>query len=272
MRHSIAIIGIGRWGKNLLREFNAVAHVAYAFGKKDSQLAKVLKDPEIQAVIIATPIKTHYTIARQALLAGKHVFVEKPMTDNLTQARVLVTLARKQKRALFVGHIFLYHPVFEKIEKINVRDPIMLINFEWQKFGSFHEDIKLNLLVHEVAILLKLWGKSNKSKLFYQQGIISSADILSAQFVFSKNRKANVYINRTSSIKRKAITLITKNKNVYLWENDILLKLDKGVFKQIFKPKRTALALECRAFLQTIKNKPDGSFGAQVVEVLSKLK
>src|SRR3989338_3006877 len=180
MKYSIAIIGMGRWGKNLLREFNAITNVAYAFGKKDSQLPQVLNDQNVKAVVIATPIKTHYAIARRALLAGKHVFLEKPMTDNIAQAQALVQLAQKQKRALFVGHTFLYHPVFEKVEHINKKDPIVSAHFEWQKFGSFHEDITWNLLVHEVALLMKLWGKPVQSKLLYTKSVVSMGDILSA--------------------------------------------------------------------------------------------
>ncbi|MEK9175207.1 MAG: Gfo/Idh/MocA family oxidoreductase [Patescibacteria group bacterium] len=274
MKYSIAIIGIGRQGKNLLREFKTVAHVAYAFGKKDLKLSRALKDHYVEAVVVATPIKTHFSIARRALLAGKHVFLEKPMTDNVSQARALVKLAQKQKRSLFIGHTFLYHPIFEKIKEINKRDPIISTHFEWHKLGSFHEDIKWNLLVHDVALLLTLWSKPIHLKLLYKKTVIGSGDILSAEFFFSKNRKATVNINRASSIKRKAMTFITKKQNIYLWENDILLKLDKknNLFKEIFESKNAALGIECGAFLRTIKEKSDGSFGARVIEVWSKLK
>jgi UDP-2-acetamido-3-amino-2,3-dideoxy-glucuronate N-acetyltransferase len=106
----IALIGAGRWGKNLLREFDklsVVASVCHLKNPKTTQWLKnsfphirhtnsykdILRDPTVEAVVIATPVKTHYRIAREALLAGKHVFVEKPLAQTAAEAKELSDLA-----------------------------------------------------------------------------------------------------------------------------------------------------------------------------------
>ena len=119
---NIGIIGLGRWGRNLLRIFDELVNVKLCVhnGNPDTQdwiknnypdqsisldYFDILNDDSIDAIVIATPINSHYQIAKDALNAGKHVFVEKPITMNSEQAKILVDLAGK--RILFVGHIFL---------------------------------------------------------------------------------------------------------------------------------------------------------------------
>ncbi len=288
---TIAIIGIGKWGKNLLREFNTIADIKYAQStgnienvqwlkqhyphiQHTSSLSIILKDPSIKAVVIATPIKTHYKIAIQALKAYKHVFIEKPLTDRVRDAQALVKLAQKNRSTLFVGHLFLYHPIFQKIQKIHKNDPIVSIHSEWHKQGSFQEDVVWNLLVHDVALLIALWGDPRSARLYYRKGIISAADIVATEFTFSKNKKAHVFINRVSNIKRKAITLVTAKNNIYLWENDTLLRLNPTtkIFQPIMQSKKTTLALECRAFLKTVRQRSVDTIGLDVVRALSTLK
>jgi UDP-2-acetamido-3-amino-2,3-dideoxy-glucuronate N-acetyltransferase len=75
-------------------------------------------DPDIEAVVIATPARTHYALAREALEAGKHVLVEKPLAMDSRQAEALIALADERRRVLMVGHIFEYHPAVRKIKSL----------------------------------------------------------------------------------------------------------------------------------------------------------
>jgi predicted dehydrogenase len=131
----MGVIGIGRWGPNLLRNFyshrtSTVAMVAECDGRRRAQIAELYPDvsvvddadlvmdaAEIDAVAIATPTRTHYPLVRQALLAGKHVLVEKPLTDDLATAIELEKLAEERGRVLLVGHVFIYNLGVEAVKR-----------------------------------------------------------------------------------------------------------------------------------------------------------
>jgi predicted dehydrogenase len=131
----MGVIGIGRWGPNLLRNFHShrtstVAMVAECDGRRRAQIAELYPDvsvvddadlvmdaAEIDAVAIATPTRTHYPLVRQALLAGKHVLVEKPLTDDLATAIELEKLAEERGRVLLVGHVFIYNLGVEAVKR-----------------------------------------------------------------------------------------------------------------------------------------------------------
>jgi len=127
MRTKVALVGVGRWGKNLLRVFAERCQVTVCCNKDDPAVhewlkeeypstrgtfdyGEILGDASIGAVIIATPIDTHAMLTRQALEAGKHVFVEKPLATSVEDTRFLVECATKKGLILFVGYLFLYHP------------------------------------------------------------------------------------------------------------------------------------------------------------------
>ena len=128
--NAVGIIGAGYWGKNLVRTFNSLHSVdlkyiaetsneilaninaAYPRIRTTNRYQDILEDRDIAAVVICTPAVHHYEIARESLLAGKHVFVEKPITLKETHARELVSLADKKKRKLMVGHLLLYRQYY----------------------------------------------------------------------------------------------------------------------------------------------------------------
>lgn len=306
-KKSLAIVGIGRWGKNLLREFNKIVRVEFCYHKGSYETKKwlaanyphvktagsykeLLANPGIDAVVIATPIKTHYKLARQALMADKHVFVEKPMTAKMKQGQELVRLATKKKRVLFVGHIFLYHPVLTKIKSLLRKERLQHASFVWNKFGTFNEELVFNLVSHDIATALDLFGSSSTSlasarlvldkpitiKTLENSGLVTDSDIIHIRLNFPNQRYCTICINRVSNLKNKTVTLST-NKNIYLWEDDKLFKLNKkgDVFKFIYKGAKTPLALECAEFIKCLKQnkKPltSGEFGLEVVRLLSKI-
>jgi predicted dehydrogenase len=114
---------------------------------------------DIDAVLIATPISTHYQLARQALLSGKHVFVEKPLADNSAKARELARLAQAVNRKLMTGHTFVYSPPVIKIRELidsGELGELLYLSFSRVNLGLYQKDVDViwDLAVHDVSILL----------------------------------------------------------------------------------------------------------------------
>ena len=133
---NISIIGCGYWGPNLVRNFNQIENCNikiicdlndeklqkmkknYSFVKTTKDYREIFDDKEIHAIAIATHPSTHFKIAKEALIAGKHVFVEKPLCLNSSNAKELVELAEKQKLVLMVGHTFEYNSAVNKLKEL----------------------------------------------------------------------------------------------------------------------------------------------------------
>src|SRR5690554_3141722 len=176
----VAVIGVGHWGKNIartLKELNALGGLAENSPEIRRRLAGdypgvplyddylPLLATEIPAVAIATPGPLDYEIARAALLAGKDVFVEKPMTLSVAEAEELVRLAEEKKRILMVGHLLLYQPAITWIKEYLVAGnlgEIHLIHQERLALGRACavENVLWSLGVHDVASLLYLTGQT----------------------------------------------------------------------------------------------------------------
>lgn len=132
---TVAQIGCGYWGPNLLRALHGLPGVAVKWlcDLKPGRLAwaksrfprlhvtaraeELLEDGEVDAVVLATEVITHYGLARAVLNAGKHAFVEKPLAKSLSQAKELASLAAKKRLVLEVGHVYLYHPAVQALNK-----------------------------------------------------------------------------------------------------------------------------------------------------------
>src|SRR5579864_1000513 len=132
----IAVIGCGQWGPNHIRNFHVQpgAKVICAVDADPARLdrvrslfpgvecyqefAKTLTDDRVNAIVVATPLSTHYPLVRDALNAGKHVLCEKPLTETTSQARELVDLAKKQNLILMTGHVFLFNPGIIKVKEL----------------------------------------------------------------------------------------------------------------------------------------------------------
>lgn len=132
---NVAIIGMGYWGPNLLRNFQKIpaANVSWicdsdekklaslhqdANIKKSKSVTDILSDKNVDLVVIATPLSSHYKLAKASLLSGKHVLIEKPMTSSSVQARELIKISGKQKKQIFVGHTFIYSEPIRFLKKM----------------------------------------------------------------------------------------------------------------------------------------------------------
>jgi len=172
----VAVIGCGYWGQNLVRNFweldevelstvcdaNASSlkriHRRFPTIQGVGDFQAVLSNPDIDAVVLATPVSTHYDFARQALLAGKHVLVEKPMTTRASEAIALIELAEKQGKTLMVDHTFLYTSAVRRIKDLIDKDEIGdLLYFDSVRInlGLVQSDINVlwDLAPHDFAIM-----------------------------------------------------------------------------------------------------------------------
>jgi predicted dehydrogenase len=151
----LGLIGFGYWGPNLLRNFAKISDcsvvavvdldpaklktvkVHYPFLEATTSASGLLEDPRIDALVIATPISTHYELAKEALLRGKHVLIEKPMTVTVAQANELLRIAELNQKVLMVDHTFIYTGAIQKIKRI-------IDSGELGKF-YFYDSVRVNL-------------------------------------------------------------------------------------------------------------------------------
>lgn len=179
----VALIGYGYWGPNLLRVImeNRLAQMVYCCDLDEKRLGKaqarysgiktttkiktVLADIEIRAVLIATPISTHFPLASKFLAAGKSVFIEKPLAGSVKEAEKLVQLAKKHRQTLMVGHTFVYSPPVLKIKEIVSKGKlgkIYFISSTRVNLGIHQKDVSViwDLAPHDFSILFFLLGET----------------------------------------------------------------------------------------------------------------
>jgi predicted dehydrogenase len=180
------VIGCGYWGPNHIRNLTANpgslalyacdldaerrGHIAalYPNTRTVPDHRELLDDPEVQAVVIATPVSTHARIAREAIEAGKHVLVEKPIAASVAQAQDLTDLAAARNVTLMVGHTFLYSPAVRMIRKTIAGGDLgnlLYLNMQRLNLGLLQPDINViwDLAPHDISILLYLLGVSPES-------------------------------------------------------------------------------------------------------------
>src|SRR5437763_370171 len=175
------VIGWGYWGPKIARNLDTLPNgmVTMVADMDEHRLASLsINQPwmqttthvegvlrsDVDGVIVATPVKTHYRLAKEALLYGKHVLVEKPLTASVAEAEELVALAKEQQRVLMVGHTFEYNPAVNQLRKLvqsGDLGKIYCIEAERVNLGLFRSDINViwDLAPHDVSILLYLLGK-----------------------------------------------------------------------------------------------------------------
>ena len=285
---NVGIIGAGSWGKNLIREYSKLSNVIicctkgnkknidwiksnYPKIKHTTNIDEVINNENIDAIVIATPINTHFKLALRSLKANKHVFVEKTLAENFMNAKKILREAKIQKKMLFVGHIFWYHEVLKKLKEITKNDPVKTIILDWRRLGNFNEKISLDLLSHFISILIELVGNPKKM-MIEPLGVITPCDIISAKGKLKNGTKFFININRISNVKQRIITIKT-TKNLYLWHNDLLFKHNEvtNEFQELYVPQKTALEIECREFINCIMSKRKNYSNAQMATDIMKV-
>lgn len=290
----VAVIGVGHWGKNLLRVFNNQAQVVYVFHKDKHETTQmlnkeypnivvagsydeILRDKSLQAVVIATPTETHHDIAIKALKANKHIFLEKPGGNNYLELKEISAEAGKRNLKVALGYEFVHHPAARKLMALVNPNEITNLDFSWIKFGTFNDNPIPHLVSHAISIAKGLgihkFEVVNKSTC----GAVSECDIVTCKLRSESGYDFQIYINRAvPEIKSRVLVVSTKDK-YFIWQNDSLFEIDHQ--SQNLAPikllESTALDAEVENFLSAIqKNKKpltDDSFGLEVWKIIEKI-
>ncbi len=310
---SIAVVGAGRWGKNLLRNFDAApegilaticartektcaaAGRQYPKARTTTDFATVVGDPTIQAVVIATDAPQHFAMARAALAAGKHTFVEKPMTLASRDAAELVDLAASKDLKLMVGHILEYHPAVTAMKNLldagHFGRPLYLY-CQRLNLGVVRsaENAWWGLAPHDISVACRLFDANPVSVTATGQAYLQDdvEDVVFAAVTFDDGQMAHIHVSWLDPTKTRRITLVGDRRMAVFDDMDVegrLRILDKRAEAapgrvdlhtgpSAIHPLDNAepLADECRHFLASIANDTtplsDGLDGLRVVRVL----
>ncbi len=290
---NVAIIGIGTWGKNLLSAFVRqgveVSHCFHKGSKENvlwlsekypqiisvSKYEEILNNTSIDIITIATPISTHFELTEKAIKANKHIFLEKPGTETSDEIEKLYSEANDRKLIMAIGFVFAYHPACQYIKVILTKEKIKNIDFKWEKWGTFNEDIVLNLLTHELSILKILGLEINLGTLKYKYGDAEKKDILNVHAQSTNQVPITIHIDRLNKNKRKSVTVVT-DQSTYIWENNELYMIEKGgTRKPITISSQPALDIEVADFLKDIHDQrqslTDGKFARDILSITDSL-
>ena len=308
------VIGWGYWGPKIARNLDSLprATVAMVADTDAHRLAKlVVNQPWIQtttlleeifrsdvdAIIIATPVSTHFQLAREALLHGKHVLVEKPLTASVTEAEELVALAQEQQRVLMVGHTFEYNPAVNELRKLIQNGDlgkIYSIELERLNLGLFRNDINViwDLAPHDLSILLYLLNqKPTQIKVQAHAHVQRNIhDVAHLDLEFDDGMNAHIHVSWLHPSKVRRVTVIGDSRMaVYDDVNtaEMLKIYNKGAdvhadpvvsyrYGAITIPHidwMEPLHLECEDFANAIRTdtqpRANGGVGLEVVRILA---
>ena len=255
----IGVIGLGRWGPNLLRNFqdNPATVVTIAADGSEarrgligprypgvclSSTAEAVISSDVDAVAIATPTSTHYQLVKKALLAGKHVMVEKPITDNLTQARELADLADERGLVLLVGHVFLYNPGVETVKRYLDEELLgrpYYVSMVRTNLGPIRADVDVawDLAAHDISIA-NYWLGTVPEAVSATGGAWINGDVVDAVFMtlrYPRNVLVNIQASWLNPRKVRAITVVAEHKMLTLDDtnpDEPIRVYDKGVLEE----------------------------------------
>ena len=321
---NIGIIGCGHWGPNFIRNFSEIegTYVKYVCDLHKHRLShiktlfpglstthdylKILKDKDIEAVVIATPSFTHYKLAKKALSYNKHILVEKPIALNIKEAKELTDMAKDKKRVLLVGHTFMYNPAINKIREIIKKGKLGKIYYLHSKrtnLGPLRQDVSAmwDLAPHDISIFSYLLDAKPIEVIAKGQDYLqkSKEDVAFITLTYPKRIIANIHVSWLDPRKVRETTIVGTRKMLLfddLHQKEPIKIYDKRVMKKKYKydydtfrefqmiikdgekleaPKikpEEPLKIECRHFLRCIHSGlsplTGGENGCEVVKVL----
>ncbi|ACI18519.1 Gfo/Idh/MocA family protein [Dictyoglomus thermophilum] len=313
MDRFIGLIGLGYWGKNILRNLYelGVLHTACDFSHEvveerrrsfpevsyTTDFNDLLSNSEIKAIAIATPAVTHYELAKKALLAGKDVFVEKPMTTSVKEGEELVKIAEEKNKIIMVGHILQYHPAVTKLKELisqGLIGEIIYIYSHRVNVGKIRidENVWWSLAPHDVSLILMLTGRMPK-RIYYQgSSYITKGidDIALASLEFDNGIRGHIFVSWWHPYKEQKLVTIgskgmlifddTTEEKLFLyphkveWNNGIPVA-KKEEMQVIPVEKKEPLKEELLHFIECVKERKtprtDGYEGLRVLKVLEKI-
>ena len=325
----MAQLGAGYWGPNLIRNFMQLGRIdEFHVGDPDqARLDKIrrqypnirtttdsealINDPSLEAMVLALPASLHYEYARKALLAGKHVLVEKPLAMKAVEAEELVELSDQKGKVLMVGHTFLYNSAVLKVKELidsGELGQVYYIVARRLNLGRVRQDVNAlwNLAPHDISIILFWLGESpsriNAEGLtFLQDGI---EDVVFINLVFPSGRAAHIHVSWLDPVKTRKIVVVGSKKMVLyddVSSDSKIMIYDKGIDRKniirqlpdiesfgqfqliqragdVLIPKidhEEPLRVECQHFIDCVRGnsapRSDGRSGRQVVEIMEKV-
>ncbi|MBD3380146.1 MAG: oxidoreductase [Candidatus Omnitrophica bacterium] len=310
-KKNIGIIGLGGWGKNILRNLYELKVLATAcdtneivldLHRKNMRGVKytlskddLFRDRDIKAVVIATPAETHYQIASQALNAGKDVFVEKPLSLKEEHARELISLAKKKKKILMVGHILQYHPAVLKLKEMIDKGELGKLRYLYSNrlnMGKLRveENILWSFAPHDVSVMLMLTGSKPSNIKGYGGSYLNENifDTTLSSMEFKNNVKGHIFVSWLHPFKEQKLVVVgskamavfddmAKDKLVLYahkieWERGEIPVAHKAAGKAVKLAIKEPLKEEMKHFLKCVSERKrprtDGEEGLAVLEVL----
>jgi predicted dehydrogenase len=256
MNPRVAVVGLGYWGPNLIRvlfertdvevrwicdlDQTRLDHLSrrYPSVMTTQSLDDVLLDPSVDGVVLATPVFTHYDLARQCMEAGKHVFVEKPLSPSTTQATALIDYATGKDLVLMCGHTFLYSPAVRAVKQLIDDDElgdIYFISSSRVNLGLHQRDVSViwDLGPHDFSILLYwLGGPPERIRASGRDSIVPGiADVAFVTMEFLSGLIANVELSWLAPSKLRR-TVIVGSKKMVVYEDgsaEAIKIYDRGV-------------------------------------------
>ena len=317
---TLAQVGVGAWGQNHIRTFSSLndCYLKICCDKRKEVLEKIetiynrklklttqfediLQDEEIEAVVIATPAPTHASLAIQALSAGKHVFVEKPLALGVEEGKSVQEAARKNKRILMVGHLLLYHPAVLKL-KSYIRSgelgKILYLYSTRVNLGKIREEENAlwSLTSHDVSVALFLLEDTPeevtaKGESYIRKGI---EDVVFVTLKFKNDVLVQIHASWLDPHKMRKFTVVGSKKmavfddmqtseKIRLYDKGVDHKVDYQTYAEYLALRNgdinipridmmEPLQIECQHFLDCIKNDSqpisNGDNGMETLKVL----
>jgi UDP-2-acetamido-3-amino-2,3-dideoxy-glucuronate N-acetyltransferase len=232
---SIAVVGVGYWGKNLVRNFHDLGVLAALCDADESaearfgrqypgirfyrEFSKVLADPSITAVALATPAITHYEMAKAALKAGKDVFVEKPLAVEVKHGEDLVRIAETSGKILMVGHILRYHPAILKLQELIRNGSLGKINYLYSNrlnIGKIRteENILWSFAPHDISVMLSLLNEMPTRVSCHGGGYLNRdvSDVTLSHFDFPGGVRAHIFVSWLHPFKEQRLVVVGSEK------------------------------------------------------------
>ena len=316
----LGVAGLGYWGPNLARNFAAIpgcelawccdassdarARIGRQFpsARLTDDLGELLADPELDAIVLATPVPTHAELAVRVLESGKHCFVEKPLAQSVAEAQRAVAAAESSGRTLMVGHLLEYHPGVQKLKELaesgDLGDEIYYIYGNRLNLGKLRADENAlwSLGAHDVSVVLYLAGEEPEEAIARGECYVRDGveDVVFCFLRFPSGLSAHLHLSWLDPHKERRFTIVGSGRMATFDDMAIEGKLtiyDKGFDEDvrtygeyitrtgdIFSPRIPnvePLRLECEHFVQCVRTgeqpRSDGASGLRVVRVLEQL-
>jgi predicted dehydrogenase/acetyltransferase-like isoleucine patch superfamily enzyme len=309
---AIAVVGSGYWGKNLVRNFDALKALKLVCDKNETILydfkkqypnidvclafSEALNRPDIDGIAIATPAETHFRLAREALLAGKHVYVEKPLVLNENEGLELIQIAQRNQLKLMVGHLLQYHPVYLSLKALAHSGKLGRINYIYSNrlnLGKIRreENILWSFAPHDISMILALAREAPESVQSTGGNYLHRqiADVTTTHLEFPSGLRAHIFVSWLHPFKEQKLVVVGDQKMAVFddtrpWDEKLLLyphRIDwqnnlpvptKAEAERVEVPQDEPLKLECMHFLDCVANgtavRTDGYEGLRVLKVL----